>query len=82
MEMELMTTVRSIAIHRKGDNPIFGETVIEVSLEDDAAGAYIIVKSNMEGLANGEIKLCYEEVQKILEVSSRLMKQESIKENN
>ena len=79
-ESKLKTTITNIAIHREGDNPIFGESVINVALEDDAGGCYLIIKSNQEGLENGQIKLNYEDIAKIHEVASRLMKQESVKE--
>ena len=43
---EILITPIKVAVHRKDDNPIFGENVIHVSVDDEAAGAFIVLESN------------------------------------
>lgn len=49
---EVIITPIKVALHRKADNPIFGENVIHVSVEDEAAGPFIVIESNA-GYADG-----------------------------
>jgi hypothetical protein len=46
----MKTTCISVAIHQDDQNAIFGEGVITVTLEDEAAGAFLI-------LSDGENKI-------------------------
>jgi hypothetical protein len=49
---EILITPIKVAVHRKDDNPIFGENVIHVSVDDEAAGPFIVLESNA-GHADG-----------------------------
>jgi hypothetical protein len=49
---KLLITPLKVSVHRKGDNPIFGENVINVSVEDEGGGPFIVLDSN-EGKEDG-----------------------------
>ena len=49
---KLLITPIKVAVHSKDDNPIFGENVIHVSVDDEAAGPFIVLESN-EGMKDG-----------------------------
>lgn len=40
---EIRTTLMALSVHDEGDNPIFGESAIHVSLDDEAGGAFIVI---------------------------------------
>lgn len=42
----MQCTVTSISCHRKDDNPIFGESTTKVSLDDEAAGLFLLVSQD------------------------------------
>jgi len=46
MNNQLRITPIKYSIHRQGDNPIFGEQVITIALEDEAGGPFFVVESN------------------------------------
>lgn len=48
----ILITPIKVAVHRKDDNPIFGENVIHVSVDDEEAGPFIVLESNA-GHADG-----------------------------
>ena len=39
----MKTLITSINMHREGDSPIFGESVTEIGIEDEAGGMFITV---------------------------------------
>ena len=39
--MSYRSMITSISVYKEGDNPLFGETSIHVSVEDEAAGPFI-----------------------------------------
>lgn len=41
--MKYTTTITAVSVHPIGENPIFGETTTTVRLDDEAAGAYIVL---------------------------------------
>jgi hypothetical protein len=42
--MKYTTTTMSIAIHPETENPVFGEYVTTVALDDEAGGAFLLIK--------------------------------------
>jgi hypothetical protein len=64
MTTKLMITPVKIAVHRIDDNPIFGENVIHVSVDDDSGGAYIVIEAN-EGQMDG-LRIDLDELEMVL----------------
>ena len=42
--MKYTTTTMSIAIHPETENPVYGELVTTVTLDDEAGGAFLLIK--------------------------------------
>ena len=42
--MKYIATPMAVSIHSETDNPVFGETSIHVSVEDEAGGPFICIK--------------------------------------
>lgn len=62
------------SVHRKGDNPVFGESSIHVSLEDDGAGEFIVIRQSTDDAEKGVIRLDFEEIPLISEAVELLKK--------
>lgn len=67
------TFVECVNLYREGDNPIFGESVISVTVEDEAAGPYFKVSQSMDS-HSGELLLNFEEVEPLFDLMQQMMK--------
>jgi len=70
---DVVITPIVVSVHRKNDNPIFGESTIHVRIEDGGNGPYLILSQCLDGMAEGEVKLNIDELQHILVAASQLM---------
>lgn len=70
-----MMTTTAIAIHPAGESPIYGEMTTTVSLDDEAAGPFLVLKQE-----KGEVRICFDEWREVQNAASILMGQESMKE--
>ena len=72
--MKLKTVPTAYSIYQEGDNPIFGNSVIDVRVCDDAAGYYLeIHQCNDEH--HGSIRLTFEEVAALFDLSNVIREQ-------
>lgn len=70
MSKQLIITPIKFAIHRQGDNPIFGEQVITIALEDEAGGPFFVVESNQ---ASGDgLRIDDDELELLVKAGRRL----------
>lgn len=63
------------AIHADGESPIFGQTTIHVTAEDEGAGLLIHIKADLVGALGynrGEIKLDPSELADVVAVAEML----------
>ena len=44
--MKYITTPLSVSVHGEKDNPIFGDTVVTVTVANEAAGPFIELRAN------------------------------------
>ena len=58
----------------KDDNPIFGESVTHIYLEDDAGGAYIVIEQNPDE-GPQKIKLDLDELIQLSELAINMVKE-------
>jgi hypothetical protein len=66
-----MISIKSLVVHNENNNIIFGEENLTVTLEDDAAGYYIILSDG-----NGsEIKIDFKEVNELFKAINMLKTQ-------
>ncbi len=49
---KLLITPLKVSVHRRGDNPIYGDGAIKVTVEDEGGGPFIVLESN-EGNEDG-----------------------------
>ena len=70
-----MKTITEISIHASGDNPVFGDSVTKVRLEDEAGGAFLVVSQEER-----ELRLDYDELVEITEAAKWMMEQPGVKE--
>ena len=71
------TTINSIAIHRAGDSPIFGESATIVRLDDEGGGPFIVIEQ-LTDTQPSVVKLDPDEITIVMRAVSRLLRQESI----
>jgi len=62
-----------MSVHRADKNPIFGEGVTHVSLQDDSAGPFIELRQCDDQSEMGMIRLDMEELEAALVAARRLM---------
>lgn len=70
-----MRTTTEISIHRTGDNPVYGESVIRVRIVDEGAGPFVEIEQ--EG---SKIKVELNEMTEITEAARWLLDQSAVKE--
>ena len=74
-------TIRTVIITPSDDtdSPIFSERAISVSVEDEAGGPFIVLRTNDEVSGRGEIRLDVEELEEAAKVGRELMEQETLR---
>ena len=65
-----MKTILEVSIHQKGVNPIFGEGVTSVRIDDEAGGGFIILEQE-----DKEIRLDMSELEEIVVEARKLIMQ-------
>jgi hypothetical protein len=71
------TTILQVAVHREEVSPIFGEGNTYVSIDDEAAGPYIVIEQHGYdgGGEHGKLRFDYEEFVAVAEAAKMLMHQ-------
>lgn len=60
--MKYTMTTMSIAIHPEAENPVYGEYVTTVKLDDEAGGAFLLLEqTNHDEGAMNKIRIDFEE---------------------
>ena len=72
-KIKFKTFTERVNLYREGDNPIFGESVINVTVDDQEAGPYFtLVQCNDD--YRGELRLDFAEVEPLFELMKKMMK--------
>lgn len=71
--MAITSTPIATSVHQHDDNPLFGETATHVMLDDDASGAYIVLKQTDEHAKVGEVRLMRDEMQAVYQAAQDLL---------
>lgn len=50
-------TTLSVAIHEEGDSPVYGDSAILVSIDDEAAGPFVVIRSCCERDTGGQVSI-------------------------
>ena len=69
------TTILQVSVHREESNPIFGEGNTYVSVDDEAAGPFLIIQQHDENSEPGKVRMDYEEFMAVAEAAKMLMHQ-------
>ena len=75
----LITTITQITIHRDDSNPVFGSDLTRVTLDDNAAGPYLIVHQP-DVSEPGTLRIELDELEQVLKAARRLMRQQAVKD--
>jgi ABC-type tungstate transport system permease subunit len=67
-----MISIKTLVVHAPKDNIVFAEKNINVSLEDEAGGYYVVITDNMDG---GKICIDFDEVDEVFQAIKQLQKQ-------
>lgn len=73
-EKKFKTFVERVNLYREGDNPIFGESVISVTIDDESGGPFFCLKQSQDNY-NGELRLDFSEVEPLFELLKKMMKE-------
>jgi len=69
------TTILQVAVHREDVNPIFGEGVTYVRVDDEAGGPFLTIEQHDDESKNGTIRIDYQEFLAVAEAAKTLMHQ-------
>lgn len=70
-----VSTIIKIAIHRENENPVFGEGNTFVSVEDEAAGPFLIIEQNDSYNTEKNLRMDYAEFLAVADAAKTLMHQ-------
>lgn len=80
MAAEFAVTPVAVAVHRKGESPIFGESLTHIRIEDDAAGPYLVLSQPSreigDDLKPGELAFDPAQFTAVYGAAMRLLKQQ------
>ena len=69
------TTTLKVAVHREDVNPVFGEGVTFVSVDDEAGGPFLVIEQHDDDVQPGTVRFDYEEFMAVAEAAKTLMHQ-------
>ena len=76
----LTTTITAMAVHHENENPIYGEGVTDVRVEDEAGGCFLVISQATRDVSKlGEVLLSIEELELVATCARQLMNQPSTK---
>ena len=73
MSEEWKATPMSVAVHYKGESPHFDDSSVVVSTDDEAGGAFIVLRSNEEKLEEGHIRVDMAQLELIVKEARKLI---------
>ena len=73
-DYEWKVTPMSVVVHYRTESPHFGESSVAVSTDDEAGGAFIVLRSNEEGLEAGHIRIDMAQLEIIVKEARKLIK--------
>lgn len=71
-------TITSVALHPENDNPLFGEGVTELRLEDEAGGPFLILTQHPDTGDSQSIRLDFDEIEPLVHAASLLRSQVAV----
>jgi hypothetical protein len=72
---DFKTTILQVSVHREESNPVFGEGNTYISVEDEAAGPFLVIQQTDDVMEHGKVRMDYEEFMAVAEAAKMLMHQ-------
>jgi hypothetical protein len=73
-DAKFKTFVERVNLYKDGDNPVFGDSVTTVTINDDAGGPYFILAQSRDS-NSGELHLDFEEVKPLFKLLKKMIKE-------
>lgn len=67
MNQPMKQCIMSLSVYRQGDNPVFGETVTKVTLDDEAAGMFFTLEQEA-----GALRFDFDEFEEVVKAVNTL----------
>ena len=67
MTIKYNMTPLKISVHPEGDNPVFSECATHVSIDDLAAGPFLVFKQCRDDIGNGKVIIDFDEFDAIID---------------
>lgn len=71
--MSYTTKVIQINVYKDRDDPMSGDSVTQLIINDEGAGPYLEIRQSNEWVENGEIRLEFDEIDAIFNTAKRLV---------
>ena len=68
---KLLITPLQVSVHRRGDNPVYSERSIKVTVDDEGGGPFIVLDSN-EGMKDG-LRIDMDELEAVTAAARQLI---------
>ena len=68
---KLLITPLKVSVHRRGDNPVYSERGINVTVDDEGGGPFIVLDSN-EGMEDG-LRIDMDELEAVTAAARKLI---------
>lgn len=78
MKATYETTILKTAVHLSSENPVFGEGVTYVGIDDEAGGAFLVLEQETDDGTYNKIRIDYEEFLAVVEAAKFMMSQKSV----
>lgn len=72
MTKKLKVTPITMSVHREGENPVFSDCATHVTIDDEAAGPFVILSQSAS--ENNSVRLDLDELQVIARVANMMAK--------
>ena len=73
---ELLTTITAMAIHTRGQSPVYGEYTTHITMTDEAAGIYFDLTQN-----DGKVAVTVDELRALLACAETMLAQPGAQED-
>lgn len=68
------TTPMAISVHLAYENPVYGECSTMVAVDDEAGGAFIVIKQSDDQAAIGTVRMDLEQLEAVVAAARKLIK--------
>lgn len=70
---EYTNTILKVSVHIKGVNPVYGENITHVSVDDECGGGFIVLEQYDDDIKPGMVRVNMDELEAIVKVARDLI---------